>query len=185
MSVDRCETLPRSSLRAPFLVVRGAELLVDFGLDQAGQVAKRVLPAEIACLDRNHVGNAYLFYVQLRADRNFLQGDSYLDLTGKVRIVEPVRVAEPFARDEFHELASKGVGVAGREVSEGHSVLAAFPGFHLVHGAAVSVRRNPLGQGVGLYESPIELFRSGRKDAGQAYGAGHNVFSQLPSLTSQ
>jgi hypothetical protein len=35
-------------------------LLIDFGLDEAGEVLQRVLPTEITGLDRNDVGETFL-----------------------------------------------------------------------------------------------------------------------------
>src|SRR5438128_5246937 len=53
-------------------IVRGA-LLIDFGLDEAGEISQRILPAEIARLHRNSVGNALLHDSQLGADRYLLE----------------------------------------------------------------------------------------------------------------
>jgi hypothetical protein len=41
--------------------------LIDFGLDEAGQVSQRILPAEIARFHRNSVGKAVLHDVELGA----------------------------------------------------------------------------------------------------------------------
>ena len=53
--------------RSPF------SLLIDFGLDEAGEISQRLLPAEIARLHRNGVGNAFLHDSQLGADGYLLE----------------------------------------------------------------------------------------------------------------
>jgi hypothetical protein len=43
----------------------------------------------------------------------------------------------------------------------------------MMHGAEKTVRRKPFGEGVCLDEGAIDLFRAGRENAVQAYGAWH------------
>ena len=63
-------------------------LLIDFGLDEAGEVSQRVLPAEIARFHRNDVGKAFLHDVELGADRDLLQRHRHLDFARQIGIVE-------------------------------------------------------------------------------------------------
>jgi hypothetical protein len=44
--------------------------LIDFRLDKLGEVLERILPAKIARLQGNHVGQAFLYDVQLSTDRH-------------------------------------------------------------------------------------------------------------------
>ena len=42
------------------------ELLIDFGLDETGEISQRILPAEIARFHRNGVGKTFLHDVRTR-----------------------------------------------------------------------------------------------------------------------
>src|SRR5712671_4221813 len=93
-------------------------LLIDFGLYESCQVSQRLLPAEITGLRRNDVRDAFLHDAELGADRHFLQRHRDHNFAGEVRIVEFVRVAQAFVRNELDIFAAKRVAVARREVPE-------------------------------------------------------------------
>src|SRR5712675_617620 len=82
-------------------------LLIDFGLYESCQVSQRLLPAEITGLRRNDVRDAFLHDAELRADRHFLQRHRHHNLAGEARIVEFVRVAQAFVRNELDIFAAK------------------------------------------------------------------------------
>ncbi len=62
--------------------VATARLLVDLGLDEFCQLSEALLPAEVARLGWDDVGNAFLFDGHLRADRDRLQRHRDLHLSG-------------------------------------------------------------------------------------------------------
>ena len=101
---------------------------------------RSVQPAEVAGLERDQVGNALFRDRHLRADRNGLQRVGRFQLARQVRVVEPVRVDEPFARDAVLEFAAEGLAVAGLEVAKRHPVLATDLGLRFMHGAEKAVR---------------------------------------------
>lgn len=71
---SRAGMQPRISLRfirataCYYGLLRLAGLLIDFRLDEEGEIAQRFLSAEIACYRRNGVGNASLHDGQLGTD---------------------------------------------------------------------------------------------------------------------
>src|SRR5690606_22656671 len=75
--------------------------VVDFRRHQLGELLERLLPAEIAALERDHVRNVLLLHGHLRADRYGGQGDDDLHLVGQVRVVELVRVDQALVRHEL------------------------------------------------------------------------------------
>src|SRR3954454_3992825 len=91
-------------------------LLIDLGLDKLGQVAQRLLPAEVTRLRWDDIGNACLSDVHLGAYGDSLQANRYLDLAGQVGVVELVGVSHTFAGDEFDILPAERMTVACREV---------------------------------------------------------------------
>ncbi len=58
-----------------------------------------------------------------------------LHLARQVRVVERIRVDERFVGDEFQIGAAEGMAAASSEVAEGHTVVAVFPRFELMHRA--------------------------------------------------
>ena len=58
-------------------------LLIDFGLDEAGEISQRILPAEIARFHRDGVGKTFLHDVQL-APTILLERHGHLDFAGKL-----------------------------------------------------------------------------------------------------
>jgi hypothetical protein len=98
------------------------------------------------------------------------------NLAGEARIVEFVRVAQAFVRNELDIFAAKRVAVARREVPEGHFERAADLRFQMMHRAGKTVGREPFREGIRLEERAIDFLRPGRQDAVQANGAGHGGF---------
>jgi hypothetical protein len=94
----------------------------------------------------------------------FLQRHSHLHLAGQVGIVELVRVAQAFTRDELDVFAAKRVAFARREVPEGHLVCAADLWFQVVHSAGKAVGRKPLRERVRFEERAIDFFWAGRQN---------------------
>ena len=92
----------------PFVSTYGAvALLIDFRLDELCQVSQRLLPTEIASLQRNGIGQAFLHNIKLGAERDFLERHRHLNLTRQVGIVEFVSVAQAFMGHELNILAAK------------------------------------------------------------------------------
>jgi hypothetical protein len=75
--------------------------VTDFGLDEPCQVSRRLLVIEITGLGWNDVRQDFLHDIQLSADRYLLQRHRHPNVAGWVGIVEFVRVAQAFARNEF------------------------------------------------------------------------------------
>ena len=107
------------------------------------------------------------------ADQNFLQHHRHLDLAGQVGIVEPVGVAQAFARDEFDIFTAKRMAMARREVAERHLEGAADLCLQMVHGAGKAVGRQPFRERIRFEERAIDFLGLGGEDAVQADGAGH------------
>ena len=57
----------------------GYALLVDFGLDEAGEISQRILPPQIARLHRNDVGKSCLHDVYVGADGDGLERYRHLN----------------------------------------------------------------------------------------------------------
>ena len=110
-----------------------------------GKLRERLLPTEIAHLQGNGIRHAFLHHDELGSARHLPQGECGLHFPRQVRIIELVRIANPFEWHQFTIFAAKGVTVAGREVRERHFVGAANPGIQVVHLAGKAVRREPLG----------------------------------------
>src|SRR5581483_6858827 len=136
---------------------RSAASLLDFGLDQPRQRRERLLPAEIARLERNDVGHSLLHDVHLRADGHLPQGDRHPHLARQARVVEPVGVADALGARQLEILPAERVALAGREVRERHPEGAADPRVQVVHLAREPVRGQPLDHRVRVEEGPVDL----------------------------
>ena len=90
-------------------------------------------------VDDDSLREAFLHDVELGAARDGLQRHRHLDHAREVRVVEGVRVADPFARDELDIFASKRLALARCEVPEGHLERAADLRFQMMHGAGKAV----------------------------------------------
>jgi hypothetical protein len=151
-------------------------LLIDLGLHEAGEVFQGFLPAEVAGLQRDDVGEAGLDDGEVRAAGDLAEVDCDLDLARQVGIVELVRVAQALARHELQVLAAEGMAAVRGEVAERHPEGAADPGLKVMDGAGEAVGRQPLRQRVRFDEGAVDLLGLGREDAVQANGVGHGSF---------
>jgi len=96
--------------------VRG--LLIDFGLDEAGEVSQRILPAEIARFHRNDVGNTFLHDVELGADGDLLERHRHLHFARQIGVVELVRVAQALAGHELQIFSAERMALARGEIAK-------------------------------------------------------------------
>src|SRR5437764_900406 len=85
--------------------------------------------SSITSLGWNNVRHTCLRDIHFGANRYLLQHHSHLHLIGHVGIVEFVRVAQAFMRDELDIFAAKRVAFARCEVPERHFERAADPRF--------------------------------------------------------
>ena len=69
------------------------------------------MPTKVAGLRRDYVRDAFLHDVDLGADRHRLQHYRHLNVAGQVGIVEFIRVAQAFVRNELDIFAAKRVAV--------------------------------------------------------------------------
>jgi hypothetical protein len=76
-------------------------LLIDFGLDEAGEISQRILPAEIARFHRDGVGKTFLHDIQLGADGYLLERHRHLDFARQIGILESVRVVQTLSSKYF------------------------------------------------------------------------------------
>ena len=97
--------------------------------------------------------------------RNLFQRDRRLHFAGQIRIVEFVRVANPFVRSQFDVRPAEGMALARGEIRERHFVTAANFGVHLMHLGGESVRRKPFGHRVGIEKCLVNLFGRRSEDA--------------------
>src|SRR5439155_1203753 len=74
----------------------------------------------------------------------------HLNFPWQVRIIEFVRVANAFVRQQFKILSAEGVAASCGEIRERHLVGAAHLGIQVVNLANESVWRKPFGHGVGI-----------------------------------
>ena len=91
-------------------------LLIDFGFYEPCQVSQRLLPAEITGLRWNGIRQALLHHIELGADRYFFQRHSHLNVARQAGIVEFVRVAQAFVRNELDIFASERMAFARRDI---------------------------------------------------------------------
>ena len=72
------------------------------------------------------------------------------------------------------------MAIAGGEIGEGHFVAATDFGVQVMHFAGESVRREPLGHGVGIEDRAIDPFRWGAEHSVKSNGIGivgcHKLF---------
>lgn len=68
-------------------------LLIDFRLDETGEISNRGMPSEIACFHRNGV-RAFLHEVDLGTDRNSLERHRHLHFTEQIGVIEFICVAQ-------------------------------------------------------------------------------------------
>src|SRR5262245_45557131 len=134
-------------------------LVWNFGLDELCQLDERLLPAELAGVDGDHVGDALLHDAQLGTAGHLPQVDRGVHLAGHTRVVEPLRVTDALMRYELTIRAAEGVASARREVRERHLEGAAGPRVQVVDPTRESVRRKPFGRGIRIEEGAIQLLR--------------------------
>src|SRR5215510_7798627 len=149
----------------------------DLRLDQFREESKRLLPAKIASLGRDDVGDSFLRDVQLSPTRHLLEGDGHVHCAGYIRIVELVAVANPFVWRQFEVLAAERVALAGREVRERHLVGATDAGVHAVNLGGESVWREPFDHCIRIEERAIDPLVLGPEDTVKADRARHDCFS--------
>src|ERR1043166_8283221 len=118
-------------------------LIRNIGLDELREEIERFLPADVASLDRNNRRHSLLRDVQVGSASYFLQGDGRVHFSGKVGVVEFVRVTDALVRHQFQIFSAEGVTPPGAEIGERHLVGAADLGIHLVNLSGKSVRRKP------------------------------------------
>lgn len=143
-------------------------LFRNLGLNQRGQLSQRLLPTEVAHVERDGFGDACLRDAQLRAAGNLLQGNGDFKSTRKIRVVELVRVSNQLVGYQFKVFAAKGVTVARREVLEGHLEGTASAWLHVMNPAGETVGRKPLAHRLGLEERPVDPFGLGAKHSMKA-----------------
>src|SRR4051812_8862806 len=88
----------------------------------------------------------------------------------QVRIVEDVRVANPFMRHEFEILDAKGVTLARAEIGKRHLERATNFGIHVMDLACKSIWRQPLYHSVRIKERPVNPFWCRTKRAMKSNG---------------
>src|SRR6266851_780466 len=88
----------------------------NLGLDKLRKQCQRLLPAEITSLDRNRGGYAFLHDIQLGSAGHLLQGNGRPHLSGQIRVIKLVCMANAFVGHEFEVLAAKGVTMPCAEV---------------------------------------------------------------------
>ena len=115
---------------------------------------------------------------------DLVQADRHVHLAGQIRVVELVRVADPFVRHQLDVLPAEGVAAARREVRERHLVGATEAGVHVMHLAGESVGRQPLDHRVRIEEGAIDPLGRSPQDAVKADGAWHDRYS-LAGLTPE
>src|ERR1700690_4526733 len=96
-----------------------SSLLSDLRLDEFGQVSQRLLPTQVTGFDWNDIRQTFLHDVDFRAERDFFQRHRHLNLTGQVRVLELVGVAQALVRDDLDILTSERVAMAGGEIPKG------------------------------------------------------------------
>src|SRR5258705_10173908 len=97
----------------------------NLGLDQLSKQRERLLPAEIASLDRNSAGDSFLHNIQLGSAGHLLQRHRSSHLSGQVWVVKLISVANAFVGHQLKVLAAKGMAMTCGEVRERHLVSAA------------------------------------------------------------
>src|SRR4029450_2447249 len=102
------------------LALTDPELLIDFGLDETGEISQRILPAEIARFHRNGVGKTFLHDVQLGADGYWLERHRHLDFARQIGILESVRVAQALTGHELQIFSAERMAHARGEIAELH-----------------------------------------------------------------
>src|SRR6185437_365853 len=149
----------------------------DFRLHQLAEQYQRFLPAQVAQLDRDHLGYAFLHHMHFGAAGDSAKSDGGGHLARQVGVFEAIVVADALARHEFPVGAAEAVAIAAGEVAERHPVAAADPGVELVHLAGEAVRRQPLGDRVGVEEGAVDPLGRGAQHAVETEGvAGHDGF---------
>src|SRR5262249_10349645 len=149
----------------------------DFRLYEPRQVSQRLLPTEITRLQRNDVRQACLHNIDLGADRYFLQRHGHLNVARQIGIVELIRVAQAFVRNELEGFPAERMALAGRKVPEGHLERAADLRLQMMHCAGKTVGWEPFRQRVCLEERAIDFLRPGCQNTVQANGVGHHLIS--------
>ena len=120
-------------------------LIRNLRLDQFNQEGKRLLPAKIARLGRNGIGNPLLRDVYLGPTEHLRKGDGHMHHAWQIRIVEHVGVANSFVWHQFEILPAEGVDLARCEVRERHHVGATDASVHVVNvpgGIDVDIRND-------------------------------------------
>ena len=143
----------------------------NFSFDKLRQKHERFLPTEIACLDRDLLGYAFLRDVQLGSAEYLLERDGRLHFARKIRIVKTVRVSNTLVRHELKKLPTESVTLARSEIREGHLVGSADSGVYVVNLAREAVWGKPLDHGVRIKKRAVNSFGLGLEDPMQSDSA--------------
>jgi len=143
----------------------------NLGLDQPGQLRQRLLPAEVAHLDRDHIGDAFLHDGHVGAAGHRPQRNGGAHLARQLGIVEAVGVDDPLAGHQLEVLAAERVAVTAGEIGERHPERAAHLRVHLVHLAGEAVGRQPFRHRIRIEESAVDALGLGAQYAVEPDGA--------------
>jgi len=127
--------------RHPWLKV--LHLIGNLGFDEEFQQGQRLLPSQITRLGRDHCWDALLDDVQFSSDRYLFQLDRRMHLTGHIRIVEAIGLAQALVRLELEILTTERMTPATRKVRERHLVCAANLRLKMMDLARESIWRKP------------------------------------------
>jgi hypothetical protein len=162
----------------PLVSTYGAvALLIDFRLGELCQVSQRLLPTEIASLQRNGIWQAFLHNIKLGSERDFLERHRHLNLTRQVGIVEFVGVAQAFMGHELNILAAKRMVVSRGKIPERHSKRATDFRVQLMHCTHKAIWSEPFRQRIRFDECAIDLLWPGCQDTMQTNSVRHTYFS--------
>lgn len=132
-----------------------AALVLDVRFNQLRELIQRLLPTQVALLNGNQFRESLLDDLEISAATDRAERYRNLHLSGQVRIIELVRVSDPFVLTEFGICSREGMALARREIGKRYSVSTAHSDVNFVDCTGKAIRREPLGHGGRIGKSAV------------------------------
>src|SRR5262245_43094021 len=153
-------------------------LVRNLWLDKFRQKSERFLPAEIASIRGNDIGDTFLHNFYLCSTGYFVQRNRRSHFSGQGRVIELACVTNTFVGCEFEICSAERMAIACGEIAERHLIRTTDFRVHMVNLSSESVRRKPPSHSVRVNKRSVDFLGRRAKHTVKLDGVGnHEQFS--------
>src|SRR5215813_11324672 len=132
-------------------------LVRNLRLDKFRQKSERFLPAEIASICGNDIGDTFLHNFYLCSTGYFVQRNRRSHFSGQVWVIELACVTNTFVGREFEICSAERMAMACGEIAERHLIRTTDFRVHMVNLSSESVRRKPPSHSVRVNKRSVDF----------------------------